>query len=179
MPLGEDLSSLAICDGEAVFTVSRSSRQGRTGTGSSTQFSPKVSERSPTASRTSCAWPLRRILSRRGFVFDTELAAYVLDPTESAYPLDRLSQRYLGAERPEAQAVYELYPALEGTLERGRGASALLRYRAAALPRARGYGARGLPRRPQGAGGLRREHGRGHKPAAGAHLGRWPGTSST
>ena len=28
-----------------------------------------------------------------GFVFDTELAAYVLDPTESSYPIERLSSR--------------------------------------------------------------------------------------
>ena len=55
-------------------------------------------------------------IAPRGFVFDTELAAYVLDPTESAYPIEKLSARHLGAEKPAAQAAYELYPALDARL---------------------------------------------------------------
>lgn len=60
-------------------------------------------------------------ITPRGFIFDTELAAYVLDPTESAYPVDRLAARHLGGERPAAQAVYELYPVLDAKLSEAGG----------------------------------------------------------
>ena len=60
-----------------------------------------------------------------GFVFDTALAAYLLDPTESAYELPRLSARFLGRETPDAQAVWALYPALDAAL-RSAGAEKLM-----------------------------------------------------
>ena len=44
-----------------------------------------------------------------GFVFDTALAGYLLDATESDYPLRRLSTRYLGCELDGAEAVYRLF----------------------------------------------------------------------
>ncbi|HEX9236693.1 MAG TPA: DNA polymerase I [Actinomycetota bacterium] len=37
-------------------------------------------------------------LDLRGVVFDTELAAYLLDPAEASYPLSALTQRYLGVD---------------------------------------------------------------------------------
>ena len=51
-----------------------------------------------------------------GFVFDTALAAYLLEPTESAYALERLSARYAGGTATGAAAVYALYPALDKRL---------------------------------------------------------------
>ena len=56
-------------------------------------------------------------LPTEGFVFDTALAGYLLDPTEANYALTRLSQRYLGAERMGADAVFSLYPVLAAKLE--------------------------------------------------------------
>ena len=40
-----------------------------------------------------------------GFVFDTALAAYLLDATAGNYDLPRLAQAYLGGEAPDAQTV--------------------------------------------------------------------------
>ncbi len=51
-----------------------------------------------------------------GFVFDTALAAYLLSPTDSKYELSALSSRYLGAELPDAAAVFSLYEVLRDKL---------------------------------------------------------------
>ena len=45
-------------------------------------------------------------LPTQGFVFDTELAAYLLDPTAGSYELDKLCLRYFKQER-EANAAYK------------------------------------------------------------------------
>ncbi|MGM9538416.1 MAG: DNA polymerase I [Candidatus Onthomonas sp.] len=45
-------------------------------------------------------------LPTEGFVFDTELAAYLLDPTAGSYELDKLCLRYFKQER-EANAAYK------------------------------------------------------------------------
>ena len=58
----------------------------------------------------------REGLSTEGFVFDTALAAYLLDANENDYALPRISARYLGAERQGTQAVFALYPVLEEKL---------------------------------------------------------------
>ena len=59
----------------------------------------------------------RENLSREGFVFDTALAAYLLDANESEYPLSRVSARYLGEEQSGTQAIFDLYPVLNGKLK--------------------------------------------------------------
>ena len=55
-------------------------------------------------------------LSVEGFVFDTALAAYLLDATGGDYGLERLSMRYLGAECGGAEAVRALTPVLKEKL---------------------------------------------------------------
>lgn len=55
-------------------------------------------------------------LSTEGFIFDTALAAYLLEATESDYSLARISVRYTGTELHGAEAIYELYPALDEKL---------------------------------------------------------------
>ena len=52
-------------------------------------------------------------LSAAGFVFDTALAAYLLDANENDYALPRVSMRYLGAEREGTEAIFALYPVLQ------------------------------------------------------------------
>ena len=60
-------------------------------------------------------------LGTEGFVFDTELAAYVLDPTESGYDLRKLTQRHLGAEAARSPAALELIaPCAPKLTENGR-----------------------------------------------------------
>ncbi len=51
-------------------------------------------------------------LSTKGYVFDTALAAYLLDANDSDYSLPRITVKYLGVERNGTQASYVLYPKL-------------------------------------------------------------------
>ena len=51
-----------------------------------------------------------------GFVFDTALAAYLLEATESDYALERISVRYAGRELSGTEAAFTLYPILDGKL---------------------------------------------------------------
>ena len=48
-------------------------------------------------------------LGVEGFVFDTALAAYLLNATDNSYSVERVSQHYLGRELHGAEAVYALY----------------------------------------------------------------------
>lgn len=52
-----------------------------------------------------------------GFVFDTVLAAYLLDATAGSYDLPRLAQTYLGEELPDAQSVWALQPVLHEKMD--------------------------------------------------------------
>ena len=56
-------------------------------------------------------------LSTDGFVFDTALAAYLLDATAGSYDLPRLAQTYLGEELPDAQSVWALQPVLHEKMD--------------------------------------------------------------
>ena len=70
-------------------------------------------------------------LETDGFIFDTALAAYLLDATESDYPLERLSARFLGGELSGAEAVFMLCSPMDAKL-RELGMDAL--YYSAELP---------------------------------------------
>ena len=52
-----------------------------------------------------------------GFVFDTALAAYLLDATAGSYDLPRLAQTYLGEELPDVQTIWALQPVLHEKME--------------------------------------------------------------
>ncbi|MCL2563339.1 MAG: DNA polymerase I [Oscillospiraceae bacterium] len=53
-----------------------------------------------------------------GYIFDTALAAYLLDPTVSKYEPEKLASQYLnGPLTAETQIVYDLYPVLREKLE--------------------------------------------------------------
>ncbi len=51
-----------------------------------------------------------------GFLFDTALAAYLLDATASDYRLERISARYAGRELSGAEAIFALYNPLQERL---------------------------------------------------------------
>ncbi len=55
--------------------------------------------------KTICEELIQQGLDAEGFVFDTELAAYLLDPTAGSYALDKLVMQYFKQER-EANAAY-------------------------------------------------------------------------
>ena len=52
-----------------------------------------------------------------GFVYDTALAAYLLEATESEYPLERISMRYFGEELHGTEAIYLLKSVTEEKLK--------------------------------------------------------------
>ena len=110
-----DMSALTLCDGEAVFKAEQLACGAAWDGIIDKLFSDKVRKVSHGV-KDFMAMAMTEDIAPRGFVFDTELAAYVLDPTESAYPIEKLSARHLGAEKPAAQAAYELYPALDARL---------------------------------------------------------------
>ena len=117
---GEDISALTICDGEGIYSVSQLTAGEEWDAFTDTLFSDRVRKVSHGV-KDFMGHALAANITPRGFIFDTELAAYVLDPTESAYPVDRLAARHLGGECPAAQAVYELYPVLDAKLSEAGG----------------------------------------------------------
>ena len=117
---GEDISALTICDGEGIYSVSQLTAGEEWDAFTDALFSDRVRKVSHGV-KDFMGHALAANITPCGFIFDTELAAYVLDPTESAYPVDRLAARHLGGERPAAQAVYELYPVLDAKLSEAGG----------------------------------------------------------
>ena len=117
---GEDISDLTICDGEGIYSVSQLTAGEEWDAFTDALFSDRVRKVSHGV-KDFMGHALAANITPRGFIFDTELAAYVLDPTESAYPVDRLAARHLGGECPTAQAVYELYPVLDAKLSEAGG----------------------------------------------------------
>ena len=110
---GDDLDSLSLCDGEAIFTLNWGELGEDYNRLLRLVFSPEVKK---SAHGVKDLMGLAEGLGTEGFVFDTELAAYVLDPTESGYDLGKLTKRYLGAELPEARAALELMAPMRAKL---------------------------------------------------------------
>ena len=113
---GENLDSLEICDGKTVYTAHWSALGDDYDKLLRLVFSDggkKVSHN------------VKELMSRLlaeglpldGFVYDTALAAYLLDATESDYDLHRVSMRYCGAELSGAEAIYRLKPVTEEKLK--------------------------------------------------------------
>lgn len=109
------LDSLEICDGKAVYAVSWNDFGDEYAPLLRLLFSDEV-KKIGHGVKNLMELLLKDGLPLDGFVFDTELAAYLLDATESTYGLERISIRYLGHESAGAEAVYILYPALEAKL---------------------------------------------------------------
>jgi len=55
-------------------------------------------------------------LSIEGFVFDTALAAYLLDSNSSDYDLERIVPKYLGVSYKGSRAIFNLYKVLDAEL---------------------------------------------------------------
>ncbi len=113
---GGSMAELRLCDGEAIFGVSQITAGEEWNVIVDALFDEGVRKVSHGV-KDFMGLALSEGVEPGGFVFDTELAAYLLDPTESSYPVERLSARHLGGEKPEIQAVYELYPVLDAKLE--------------------------------------------------------------
>lgn len=111
-----NLDSIMVCDGESIFTLNWAELGEDYNRLLRLLFSGKV-KKSAHGVKDLMGLVLAEGLGTEGFVFDTELAAYVLDPTESSYDLPKLAQRHLGAELPAAQAVLELIAPMRAKIE--------------------------------------------------------------
>ena len=118
-----NLDSLMVCDGESLFTLNWAELGEDYNRLLRLLFSGEV-KKSAHGVKDLMGLVLAEGLGTEGFVFDTELAAYVLDPTESSYDLPKLTQRHRGAELPAAQAVLELIAPMRARIE-ANGASRL------------------------------------------------------
>ena len=112
----ENLDRLALCDGKTVYTASWSSCGDAYNELLQAVFSPDKPKLGHHVKELMNILA-RENLSREGFVFDTALAAYLLDANESEYPLSRVTARYLGEEQSGAQAIFNLYPVLNEKLK--------------------------------------------------------------
>ena len=113
---GENLDSLEICDGKTVYTAHWSALGDDYDKLLRLLFSDGVKKVSHNVKEL-----MSRLLDEGlpldGFVYDTALAAYLLDATESDYDLHRVSMRYCGAELSGAEAIYRLKPVTEEKLK--------------------------------------------------------------
>ena len=111
----EGLDHIELCDGKTVYDAAWN----RCGEGYdrllSKVFSPEIKKTGHNV-KDLMGLLLKEGLSTEGFVFDTALAAYLLEATESDYALERISVRYTGAEAAGAEAVFRLAPVLDTKL---------------------------------------------------------------
>ena len=112
---GEDMGELTLCDGEAIFKLDRLTVGEDWDDVIDVLFDESVKKVSHGV-KDFMGLVVKENISPKGFVFDTELAAYLLDSTESSYPVERLAMRHLGTTMPDVQAMYELYPVLDAKL---------------------------------------------------------------
>jgi len=111
----DGLDRIELCDGEAVYEADWVKCGERYPQLIRKIFSPDVKKTGHNVKE------LMRLLiseglSTDGFVFDTALAAYLINSTENNYPLERISQHFLGTELHGAEAVYTLYPVVNSKL---------------------------------------------------------------
>ena len=112
----DGLDGLELCDGECVLTV-RWNRWGEDYAALLKRvFSPDIRKLGHDV-KDLMGLLLKEGLSTEGFVFDTALAAYLLDATGSDYALPRISVRYAGEELQGAEAVFRLYEPMEAKLK--------------------------------------------------------------
>ena len=110
-----DLDTLTLCDGETVWMVSRIVAMEAYDAFLETLFSAAVEKVSHNV-KDLMGVLLREGLSTEGFVFDTALAAYLLEATEGDYGIERLTQKHLDCVCTPAEALLRLYPVLQEKL---------------------------------------------------------------
>ncbi len=113
---GEDLDSLSVCDGKAVYDVTWADGGEAYNALLRAVFSPETKKLGHHVKEL-MSLLLAEGLGTEGFQFDTALAGYLLDAIASDYSLPRLSQRYLGRDLDGAEAIYALYGVLPDMLE--------------------------------------------------------------
>lgn len=111
----DGLDSIEICDGKRVFSVAWSQYGEQYNGLLEAVFNTDVKKVGHNI-KDLMGLLIREKLSTDGFVFDTALAAYLLEATESDYTPERISVRYAGRELSGTEAFFALYPILDGKL---------------------------------------------------------------
>lgn len=111
LPLDGSLDGLEICDGDAVYILRWANLGENYNSFLKTLFSQHVHKLSHN-NKDFMSLIMSENLDCGGFIFDTALAAYLLDPTESGYELARISAKYLGEVKLGSDAIFTLYPIL-------------------------------------------------------------------
>ena len=111
----EGLDRIEVCDGKNVYDAAWNRCSEGYDRLLSAVFSPEIKKTGHNV-KDLMGLLLKEGLSTEGFVFDTALAAYLLEATESDYALERISVRYTGAEAAGAEAVFKLAPVLDAKL---------------------------------------------------------------
>ncbi len=112
----DGLDTLTLCDGKACYALSWAQLGDGYNAFLRLLFSDRVRKAGHNIKDLMRAL-LDEGLPTDGFVFDTALAAYLLDATAGSYDLPRLAQTYLGEELPDVQAVWALQPVLQEKMD--------------------------------------------------------------
>ena len=112
----DGLDTLTLCDGKACYALSWAQLGDDYNAFLRLLFSDRVHKAGHNIKDLMRAL-LDEGLPTDGFVFDTALAAYLLDATAGSYDLPRLAQTYLGEELPDAQSVWALQPVLHEKMD--------------------------------------------------------------
>lgn len=112
----DGLDTLTLCDGKACYALSWAQLGDGYNAFLRLLFSDRVRKAGHNIKDLMRAL-LDEGLPTDGFVFDTALAAYLLDATAGSYDLPRLAQTYLGEELPDAQSVWALQPVLHEKMD--------------------------------------------------------------
>ena len=111
----DGLDRISVCDGTKVYTIAWANCGEEYNAFLRYLFSDQVKKIGHNI-KDLMALLIKEGLSTDGFLFDTALAAYLLDATNSDYGLERISMRYLGRELHGASAIHALYEPLTGKL---------------------------------------------------------------
>lgn len=112
----DGLDTLTLCDGKACYALSWAQLGDDYNAFLRLLFSARVRKAGHNIKDLMRAL-LDEGLPTDGFVFDTALAAYLLDATVGSYDLPRLAQTYLGEELPDVQSVWALQPVLHEKMD--------------------------------------------------------------
>lgn len=112
----DGLDTLTLCDGKACYALSWAQLGDDYNAFLRLLFSDRVRKAGHNIKDLMRAL-LDEGLPTDGFVFDTALAAYLLDATAGSYDLPRLAQTYLGEELPDVQSIWALQPVLHEKMD--------------------------------------------------------------
>lgn len=111
----DGLDRIEICDGKCAYTVAWSQYGEQYNELLKEIFNSKVKKVGHNV-KDLMRLLIAEKLSTESFVFDTALAAYLLEATESYYTPERISVRYVGCELSGTEALFKLYPILDEKL---------------------------------------------------------------